>query len=148
TLVQVLETVEIRTSPGMAALTVLPPAPQAADPGAAAQEGGGRITVQGLTIDFARQTDFGLALLAAIVLSVWGMLVLMVDVFQKGSRTGPSWRGLGWFTLVGLVLAAAANWWLGGLSEANLAGSIALDSFRIFSNFIFLASGAFFVLIA
>src|SRR5690606_41352657 len=76
------------------------------------------------------------------------MLVLMVDVFQKGSRTGPSWRGLGWFTLVGLVLAAAANWWLGGLSEANLAGSIALDSFRIFSNFIFLASGAFFVLIA
>src|SRR5690606_32018610 len=110
--------------------------------------GGGRITVQGLTIDFARQTDFVLALLPEIVLSVWGMLVLMVDVLQKGSRTGPSWRGLGWFTLVGLVLAAAANWWLGGLSEANLAGSIALDSFRIFSNFIFLASGAFFVLIA
>jgi len=35
--VQVLETVEIRTSPGMAALNVLPPAPQAADPGAAVQ---------------------------------------------------------------------------------------------------------------
>jgi len=37
TLVQVLETVEIRTSPGMAALNVLPPAPQAGDAGDAVQ---------------------------------------------------------------------------------------------------------------
>jgi NADH-quinone oxidoreductase subunit M len=37
TLVQVLETVDIRTSPGMAALNVLPPAPQAGDPGADVQ---------------------------------------------------------------------------------------------------------------
>jgi len=37
TLVQVLETVEIRTSPGMAALNVLPPAPQDGDAGDAVQ---------------------------------------------------------------------------------------------------------------
>ncbi len=104
--------------------------------------------MQGLTLDFARQTDYVLALLPEIVLSIWGMLVLMIDVVQKGSRTGPSWRGLGWVTLVGLILAAAANWWLGGVAEANLTGSIALDSYRIFSNYIFLASGLFFVLVA
>ncbi len=104
--------------------------------------------MQGLTLDFARQADYAVALLPEIVLTVWGMLVLMVDVFRKGARSEPSWHGLGWLTLVGVVLAAIANWWLGGVSEAHLAGHIALDGFRIFSNYLFLTSAALFVLVA
>ncbi|MHB1168943.1 MAG: NADH-quinone oxidoreductase subunit N [Longimicrobiales bacterium] len=104
--------------------------------------------MQGLTLDFARQADYAVALLPEIVLTVWGMLVLMVDVFRKGARSEPSWHGLGWLTLVGVVLAAVANWWLAGVGEANLAGHIALDGFRIFGNYLFLASAALFVLVA
>ncbi len=104
--------------------------------------------MQGLTIDFARQSDYALALLPEIVLSIWAMLVLMVDVFRKGSRHEASARGLGWLALVGVALAAVANWWVGTLAEANPSGTIALDAFRVFSNFIFLLAAAFFVLIA
>jgi NADH-quinone oxidoreductase subunit N len=104
--------------------------------------------VEGLTIDFSRQSDYALALLPEIVLSVWAMLVLLVDVMRKGQRSEPSAPWIGRLTLGGIVLAAVANWWLGGLSEPNSIGVIALDSFRVFANYVFLLSGALFILIA
>ncbi|MGH7444082.1 MAG: NADH-quinone oxidoreductase subunit N [Longimicrobiales bacterium] len=104
--------------------------------------------MQGLMIDFSRQSDYALALLPEIVLSVWAMLVLLVDVFRKGERSEPSASGIGWLTLAGIVLATIANWWIGLASEPNPIGVIALDSFRTFSNYVFLLAAALFVLIA
>ncbi|HWV55845.1 MAG TPA: NADH-quinone oxidoreductase subunit N, partial [Longimicrobiales bacterium] len=45
-------------------------------------------------------------------------------------------------------LAAVANAWLLTLSEASPTGMIAIDSFRVFSNFLFLLAAALFVLIS
>ena len=55
-----------------------------------------------MNLDFASQADYFWALLPEIVLSLWAMLVLMVDVFQKGSRTGPSRPMIPWLALAGL----------------------------------------------
>ena len=44
-----------------------------------------------------------LALLPEIVLSVWAMIVLLVDVFQKGDASEPSSPVIGWLTLAGIV---------------------------------------------
>ena len=41
-----------------------------------------------MVLDFSSQADYLWALLPEIVLALAGMLVLLVDVFQKGSRAG------------------------------------------------------------
>jgi NADH-quinone oxidoreductase subunit N len=101
-----------------------------------------------MQIDFSHPSQYALALLPEIVLSVWAMLVLLVDVFQKGERNVPSSGLIGPLAFAGIVLAAAANGWLVTLEEATPIGMIALDSFRVFTNFIFLLAAALFVLIS
>jgi len=93
-------------------------------------------------------TDYVVGLLPEIVLSVWAMVVLLVDVFQKGDRSGPSRSSITALTAVGLVLAAAANLVLARLPAGEMAGNIAIDGFRIFTNFVFLLAAAFFLLIS
>jgi hypothetical protein len=82
---------------------------------------------------------YGLVLLPEIVLSVWAMFMLLLDVFQKGSRSEPSspdhavadaGRLLGW-----------PPWRTAGCTGCRRpapAGMIAVDGFRIFANFVFL----------
>jgi NADH-quinone oxidoreductase subunit N len=101
-----------------------------------------------MQIDYSTPDQYALALLPEILLSVWALLLLMVDVFQKGDRSVPSSPAIGWLTLAGLAMAAVANGWLATLSETGSTGMIALDSFRIFSNYIFLLAAALFVLIS
>src|SRR5512146_3053662 len=101
-----------------------------------------------MVIDFSTQLQYVLALLPEILLSVWAMLVLIVDVLQKGERSEPSSEGIAWLTLLGIVLTAGANGWLLTLREASPAGVVALDGFRVFSNFLFLLAAALFVLIS
>jgi NADH-quinone oxidoreductase subunit N len=72
----------------------------------------------------------------------------MLDVFQKGSRSEPSSSLMPWLTLAGVGVAAAANAWIAGLQEIGAPGMIAVDSFRIFANFVFLLAAALFVLIS
>ena len=100
----------------------------------------------GMTIDLTNQAHYALALLPEIVLSVFAMIVLLVDVLQKGSRSEPSSPWMGPLTMAGVVLAGIANGWLLTVTEASPAGMIAIDGFRVFANFIFLLSVAFFVL--
>lgn len=100
------------------------------------------------TIDWANPSHYVLALLPEIILSVWAMLLLLVDVFQKGDASIPSRRSIGWLALVGIVITAIANGWLLTLDEVAPTGMIALDEFRVFTNFLFLLAAAFFVLIA
>ncbi|MGQ0813979.1 MAG: NADH-quinone oxidoreductase subunit N [Gemmatimonadota bacterium] len=101
-----------------------------------------------MTLDFSNPLHFVLALLPEIFLSVWAMAILLIDVFQKGSRSEPSSPVIGWLALIGIVFAAFANGWLLTLSEAGPTGSVPLDSFRVFTNFLFLLAAALFVLIS
>lgn len=99
-----------------------------------------------MTIDYSTSIDYVWALLPEIVLSVWGMLLLMVDVFRAPDRK--SGTLLAWLTVLGILLAAVANLWLLTVDEVGASGMIALDSFRVFSNFLFLLGAVLFVLIS
>ncbi len=99
-----------------------------------------------MNLDFSSQADYFVALLPEIVLSLWVMLLLMVDVFQKGNRSEPSKPIVAWLAAVGLVAAAGANLWLLGVSETGIDGMVAVDSFRVFANFIFILAGVLAVL--
>jgi NADH-quinone oxidoreductase subunit N len=101
-----------------------------------------------MTLDFSSQLDYLWALVPEIILSLWAMMVLLVDVFQKGSRSEPSRPVIAWLSLAGLVAAAGGNLWLLGVSEATPTGVVAVDSFRVFANFIFLLAAAFAILIS
>src|SRR5215213_6612508 len=101
-----------------------------------------------MSFNFASQTDYFWALLPEIVLSLWAMLVLMVDVFQKGNRIEASRPVIGWLSLAGLAVTGVANWWLLGATTTGTTGIIAVDSFRVFSNFIFLLAAALAILIS
>jgi NADH-quinone oxidoreductase subunit N len=101
-----------------------------------------------MPVDLSNSAHYGLVLLPEIILSAWAMLVLMLDVFQKGSRSEPSSSSMPWLTLAGLGLAAIANTWIAGLTETGAPGMIAVDGFRIFSNYVFLLAAALFVLIS
>jgi NADH-quinone oxidoreductase subunit N len=101
-----------------------------------------------MTIDFSNPSHYALAMLPETVLSVWAMILLLVDVFQKGDESRPSRRSIGWLALAGIVAAAVANGWLLTQHATSNTGMIALDDFRVFSNFIFLLAAALFVLIS
>jgi NADH-quinone oxidoreductase subunit N len=101
-----------------------------------------------MPVDLSNSAHYGLVLLPEIILSAWAMLVLMLDVFQKGSRSEPSSPIMPWLTLGGLGLAAVANTWITGLTDVGASGMIAVDGFRVFSNYVFLLAAALFVLIS
>src|SRR5690606_16481076 len=100
-----------------------------------------------MELDFASQVDYVWALLPEIVLSLWAMLVLMVDVLQKGKRIEASRPAVAWLSLAGLGVTAVANAWTLGLTESGPAGMVAVDSFHVFANFIFLVAAALVVLL-
>lgn len=101
-----------------------------------------------MNLDFSTQAHYLWAMLPEVVLSAWAMLVLLVDVFQKGNRSEPSRPIVVALSLAGLVLTAGANAWLLTVHETTTSGMIALDSFRVFTNFVVLLAAAMFVLIA
>jgi NADH-quinone oxidoreductase subunit N len=101
-----------------------------------------------MPVDLSFPAHYGLVLLPEIVLSVWAMFVLLLDVFQKGSRSAPSSSIMPWLTFAGLIAAAVANGWIARLQETGPGGMIAVDSFRIFANYVFLLAAALFVLIS
>jgi NADH-quinone oxidoreductase subunit N len=98
-----------------------------------------------MEISFASQVDYLWALAPEITLSVFALLILMVDVFQRGESLEAARPAVAWLTVVGLLAAAAANTWLLGLEEAAPAGIIAIDGFRIYTNYLFLGAALLFV---
>lgn len=101
-----------------------------------------------MTIDFTNPLHYLLALLPETVLAVWAMAILLIDVFQKGSRSAPSGSAIGWLTLAGVFMSGVANAWLLTLNEASATGVVPIDTFRVFANFLFLLAAALFVLIS
>lgn len=95
-----------------------------------------------MQLDFARQSAYFWALLPEIVLSVWTMLVLVLDVFRAHREPEYSRAPIAWMSLLGLGLTAAANGMLLGMREIAPAGMVAVDSFRVFTNFIVLLAAA------
>ncbi|GIS80933.1 MAG: hypothetical protein CM1200mP14_24990 [Gammaproteobacteria bacterium] len=55
---------------------------------------------------------------------------------------------LGWLGLLSLSLAAVANAWLYGVTEVGVNSMIAVDQFRLFSNWIFLLAAVLGILIS
>jgi NADH-quinone oxidoreductase subunit N len=93
-------------------------------------------------LDLGNQSHYFWAMLPEIVLALGAMGVLMVDVFQKGSRSEPSRANVAWLSLGSLVLAAVANLALVGVSDRSAQGMVAVDHFRMITNFIYLGSAA------
>ena len=101
-----------------------------------------------MILDFASNVDYFWALLPEIVLCVWGMVVLLAGVWKNGSEEGASAGDLGWLSLAGVALSALANGWLHGVHEQGTGAMIALDGFRLFSNWIFLAAALLGILVS
>jgi len=101
-----------------------------------------------MELDFSSQAHFFLALLPEIVLSAWGMIVLIAGVWKKEEEGRPGADALGLLALVGILLAAIANGWLYSVSQTGGGGMIVVDRFRLFANWIFLLSGAMSILIS
>jgi NADH-quinone oxidoreductase subunit N len=95
-----------------------------------------------IELDLTRASSYWLALLPEIVLCAWAMLVLLVDVAQKGNRSEPSRPAIGWLALAGIVVTAVANAFLLRMSAVPGPAMIVLDEFRVFINFVILASAA------
>ncbi|MDX1566616.1 MAG: NADH-quinone oxidoreductase subunit N [Longimicrobiales bacterium] len=101
-----------------------------------------------MELDFTSQAHYLVALLPEVILSVWGMVILVAGV-SRSEDQGWEWSGrIGWLTAAGLGVAAAANGWLYTVVEVGEGSMIAVDRFRLFANWIILLAAVFSVLIS
>lgn len=98
-----------------------------------------------MQIEFASYLDYLWAMLPETVLAAAALCLLVYDGFAPA---GKSMRVVGWGSLVALALAALANVWLMGVEEVGTTGMVAVDGFRIFTNFLFLGAAALVVVIS
>ena len=112
-----------------------------------------------MVVDFSRQIHYVWALLPEIILCVSGMVILVVGVTGRYREAHLAVEGelepgrsrsddLGWLALLSLSLAAVANAWLYGVTEVGVHSMIAVDQFRLFSNWIFLLAAVLGILIS
>ncbi len=101
-----------------------------------------------MVLDFSHQAHFVVALAPEIILSVWGIVILLLGVSPRRSDASGASADLGWLSVLGIVLAAFANGWLYGVTEVGTQSMIALDGFSLFSNWIILAGAGLGVLIS
>ncbi len=95
-----------------------------------------------MTLDFSSQLHYLWALLPEATLTLVALIVLVADVWQRGSRSEQSGRWVGPATIAGVLLAAAANAWLLTLDVPARNAMIAMDAFRVATNFIILGATA------
>jgi NADH-quinone oxidoreductase subunit N len=98
-----------------------------------------------MVIDYATSLDYLWALAPEVSLTVWALIILLVDAFQRGESEEPASPVVAWLAVIGIVMTAVANTWLLTLQEADPTGPIALDGFRIYTNYLFLAAALLFV---
>ena len=96
-----------------------------------------------MILDFSSPVDIVWALLPEIIVAVTGLVILLLDVFQRGRRSAPSGSWVGPLALTGLVAAVLANAWLMTLEVPAQNAMLAVDGFRIAMNFIVLGVGIF-----
>ena len=95
-----------------------------------------------MILDFSSQLHYFWALLPEIVVSVTALAVLLLDVFQRGSRSAPSAPWVGALAVCGVIAATVANAWLLTVEVPGNNGMIAVDGFRVATNFIILGATA------
>tara|TARA_Y100000590_G_scaffold470616_1_gene666996 strand:+ start:2620 stop:4116 length:1497 start_codon:yes stop_codon:yes gene_type:complete len=99
-------------------------------------------------LDFSTQAHFLIALAPELVLSVFGMVVLLLGVGDRRRDDHSPALDLGWIAVIGVAVAFLANSWLYGISEVGNTSVIALDSLALFANWIFIAALGLSVLIS
>ncbi len=97
-----------------------------------------------MQIDYSSYLDFFWALLPESVLAAAGLVLLIYDGFARKSDL----RKLGQGAVIAIALATLANIWLMGVEEVGRTGMIAIDGYRIFTNFLFLGAALLVVLIS
>ncbi len=101
-----------------------------------------------MELDFSNQAHFIVALLPQVILSVWGIVILLVGVsFRRPDGSGTA-VDLGWLSVAGILAAALANGWLYSVTEVGTHSMIALDRFALFSNWIVLSGAGIGILIS
>jgi NADH-quinone oxidoreductase subunit N len=105
-----------------------------------------------MTLDFTSNADYIWALLPEIVLSITAMAVLLVGVWntdtERDGEPAEKVSRLGWIALAGLLVAAALNGWLYGVTDASGAGTVTVDAFRLFANWVFILGAGLVFLIS
>ena len=101
-----------------------------------------------MQLDFSSQGHYLIALLPELVLCTFAMLVLVAGVADRTRNSPDRVADLGWLALLGILVAALANGWLYGVTEVGASSMVAVDLFRLFANWIFLAAAAMSVLIS
>ena len=91
-----------------------------------------------MILDFSSPIDYLWALLPEVVLAATGLLVLVLDVAQRGDRSGPSRAWVRWTAVAGVLAALLANGYLLGFEVPLRSGMIAMDGFRVATNFVIL----------
>ena len=101
-----------------------------------------------MDLDFSTQTHFLIALAPELVLSVFGIIILLLGVSDRRRDDHSSALDLGWVSVIGVAIASLANIWLYGVSEIGNTSVIALDPLALFANWIFMAALGLSVLIS
>jgi len=99
-------------------------------------------------LDFSSPIDYLWALLPEVVLAATGLLVLVVDVFQRGEGSGPSRAWVRWTAVAGVLAALVANGYLLEFEVPVRSGMIAVDTFRVAVNFVILGATVLGLLLA
>ncbi len=84
------------------------------------------------------------AIMPSVVLSCFGMLLLLVSVFSKRGRT----THVAWMSIVALVVTAAVTVSSWNNPQEGFAGSVVLDNFAIFFSMIFIIAALLTILIS
>ena len=101
-----------------------------------------------MSLDLSQYRDLMTALLPELVLTGWGLVLLLVVAVRH--RTVGDLRLAGWLSLAALVSTGGAVCWLwwSGARPAGLATMIAVDGFRFVTDLLFLATAALTVLLS
>lgn len=103
-----------------------------------------------MELEFTSSADFLLAFLPEIVVAVVAMTVLLAGVMGEKDREIPAGdpNPLGWIALVGLLIAGLANGWLTGVEATGTSEMVAMDGYRFFANWLFLAGAGLTILLS
>ncbi len=101
-----------------------------------------------MPLDLATGRDLALALLPELILTAWAMLMLLFAAWRH--RDAHAQRQVGWMSLAGIVLAAAATGWLWtrGAHVEGLPTSVAVDAFRWAASLIVLVGAALAIIVS
>ena len=93
-----------------------------------------------MILDFSTPLHYFWALLPEIILATTGLLILVVDVFIRGSRSVPSGRWVPAATVIGALAAIGAALATRGFEAPSPFGMIAVDDFRVILTIVILGA--------